>query len=245
MILKPDDELWTYLGIGDGNHCPLYSRCNFRQTGGWCVEDNFEHINLRKRQAHELSDEEMARLNYNLGFSSHCKVVQLLESLAYNFLKKGKVNCIPVPTNLAMLAAEPNSIEVRLVPLQVTHGGLWQSGKTWIIHLNSNDSPSRRRFTLFHEVFHIMAHQKTTPVFSSTQSDGGMFNEWMADHFAAYVLAPPFLIDKEWQSSKDILKMIKRFDVNFGVMLVMLKRSGLVAMCTMAMLLALGIHIYC
>jgi Zn-dependent peptidase ImmA (M78 family) len=126
-----------------------------------------------------------------------------------------------------MLADEENGVEVRLVPLNAYHGGLWRSQGKWIVQLNANDTPARRRFTLFHEVFHIRAHLKTTPVFSKIGCKAGSFNENLADYFAACVLAPPQWVEKEWAKFKDIARMAAHFEVPYVVMFVMLKRVGL------------------
>lgn len=241
MTLDSEDELWTYVGTGDGMHCPVYSDCNFRKSGGWCVDDNLEYIECIRGQAERLSDKVLVTGDYDLRFSSQCKIVKLLECLAQSFLQKGGISCVPIPTSLAMLAAEPDSIEVRLVPLKAAHGGLWWLEGKWIVQLNSNDKPTRRRFTLFHEIFHILAHRKTTPVFSRVGYEGGCFNEWMADHFASCVLAPPYLVEKEWPKFKDILQMRRYFDVPFGVMISILKRVGLAVLLVTALtLLAIG-----
>ena len=170
---KLEDELWAYVGTGDGMHCPLYSDCNFRKSGGWCVDDNLEFIEYLRGQAELLGDKILDRGDYDLRFSSQCKMFKLVECLAQSYLQKGGISCVPVPTSLAMLADESDSIEVRLVPLKTAHGGLWQLDGKWIVQLNSNDKPTRRRFTLFHEVFHILAHLKTTPVFSKVGCEGG------------------------------------------------------------------------
>jgi Zn-dependent peptidase ImmA (M78 family) len=227
MTLNSEDELWACVGTGDGMHCSLYSDCNFRKSGGWCVDDNLKYIENLRGQAEQLSDKILATGNYDLRLSSQCQIIKLLECLAQSFLQKGGISCVPVPTSLAMLADEPDSIEVRLVPLTTAHGGLWRLERKWIVQLNSNDKPTRRRFTLFHEIFHILAHRKTTPVFSRLGYEGAAFNEWMADYFAACVLAPPHLVEKEWPKFKDILQMRRHFDVPFGIIIFMLKRVGL------------------
>ena len=227
---KLDEELWAYIGTGDGMHCPLYSDCDFRNKGGWCVDDNMKFASYRCEELARVCDKVFTPGEYDfIRFDGHCKMFKLVECLAQNYLQKEGISCPPVPTSLAMLAYGLDSIEVRLVPLKVNHGGLWRLGGKWIVQLNSNDNPTRRRYTLFHEVFHILAHLKTTPVFSKVGCGGGFFNESLADYFATCVLAPPYLVKKEWAKFKDIAQMAAHFDVPYIVMLVMLKRVGLIA----------------
>ncbi|MBM3142850.1 MAG: ImmA/IrrE family metallo-endopeptidase [Chloroflexi bacterium] len=219
---RSEDKLWAYVGAGDGMYCPLRTDCDFRKSGGWCADDNLEFVSIRYSLLVTPGDYEFIR------FSGHCKMFKLVECLAQSYLQIGGISCPPVSTSLAMLADELDSIEVRLVPLKMNHGGLWRLEGKWVVQLNSNDNPTRRRYTLFHEVFHILAHLRTTPVFSKVGCEGGSFNESLADYFAACVLAPPHWVKKEWTKFKDIAQMAAHFDVPYVVMFVMLKRMGLI-----------------
>ena len=50
-----------------------------------------------------------------------------------------------------------------------------------------------KRFTLFHEAFHILTHCNTTPTFSRIGVTQGSFNELLADVFAVFIMMP-----REW-----------------------------------------------
>ena len=226
-----EDELWAYVGAGDGTHCPLYSDCDFRKSDDWCAVSNPEFISYCYEEFERVHDKAFAPGDYDfIRFNAHCKMFKLVECLAQSYLQKGGISCPPVPTNLAMLADVENGVEVRLVPLNAYHGGLWRSQGKWIVQLNANDTSARRRFTLFHEVFHIRAHLKTTPVFSKIGRKTGSFNESLADYFAACVLSPPHWVKKEWAKFKDIAQMAAHFDVPYIVMFVTLKRIGLIVL---------------
>jgi len=81
-----------------------------------------------------------------------------------------------------------------------------------VVQLNSKDSPARQRFTLFHEIFHILAHNKATPVFKKVGCGReGSFNEMLADHFSAACLLPDALVKDAWPKVKDLNKMAELF----------------------------------
>jgi len=180
-----ESELWSYVSTGDGAHCPIYSHCQVRQRSGWCPSDNIECFNQL------LDIDQFNPSNYAaIGDVTPCRIFQLVEMLAENFLRKGKVHCPPVSTQLVSLVDEQHPIEVRLVPLTVHHGAIWRLNDTWVVQLNANDTPATRRFTLFHEAFHILAHRRAVPVFNRRGLKAGPFNEMLAEYFATCILLP-------------------------------------------------------
>jgi hypothetical protein len=231
-----EDEFWACVGAGDGVHCPLRTdcdtcslrtECDADTEDGWCLDRNLDFVIHRYERLAQKCDQEFVPPGCDFVFRHPCKLFRLIEFAAERYLHRTGVSYPPVPTNLAMLADEENGVEIRLVPLNAYHGVLWRSQGKWIVQLNANDTSARKRFTLFHEVFHIRAHLKTTPVFSKIGCKTGSFNESLADYFAACVLAPPYWVRKEWAKFKDIAKMAAHFKVPYFVMFVMLKRVGL------------------
>ncbi len=223
-------ELWSCVGAGDGVCCPLYSDCGFRKRGGWCLSEQYEYLNLcYSRLARLEHDGTLSPADCNcINVGPTCQTLRLVEFPAENFIRRGGILCPPVPASLAMLADKPNNIEVRTVPLKFYRGGLWRLDGKWVVQLSSNEDPAARRFFLFHEIFHILAHHKTTPVFSRVDSEGKFFNEGLADHFALSVLAPPRWVKREWAKFKDISRMAAYFDVPYIVMFIALRLLSLV-----------------
>ena len=193
-------KLRCYISSGDGLRCPLCSRCQVRQGEGWCPSDRVEHL------------DQLANIDYHCIVIS-CRIFKLVEMLAQKYLKKGKVHCPPVPTELVSLADEQNPIEVRSVPLTAFHGAIWCLKDSWVIQVNKNDPPATTRFTLFHEAFHILAHRRATPVFRKRGLESGCFNELLAEQFAACILIPAKWVRKEWVKVNDLSKVAKIFDV--------------------------------
>jgi len=218
-IPKWESDLWTLVTSGDGIHCPLISRCQIRQRGGWCLSDHAEHLEQLLDTNHFDPGTYYFTVDYKPG-----TIFKLVEKLAQGFLRKGGVHCPPVPTNVAFLADKQHRIEVRLVPLTKLRGAIWRLKDGWIIQLNQNDAPAVARFTLFHETFHILAHCRATPVFKKRGSDIGSFNELLAEYFASCVLMPAEWVKEKWAQVKDLDRMAEIFDVTEIHMRVRLKQ---------------------
>jgi len=223
-IPKWEDELWSYVSSGDGVFCPMYSYCQRRLSGGWCRSDNLDYI------ARLLDDRRFDANKYgSVGSGGECgRVFQLVERQAQKYLKIARVQCPPVPIKLIALADERRSIEVRLVPLKSCHGAIWGLRGRWVIQLNVNDTPARRRFALFHEGFHIIAHRKGTPVFKKSEYGAGSFNELLADYFAGAMLLPREWVKEKWAEVGDVDRMAKIFDVPKALMWIRLREIGLI-----------------
>jgi len=141
----------------------------------------------------------------------------------------GNIHSPPVPEVLVALCDKRRTIEVREVPLKVYHGAIWRLKDRWVVHLNADESTSRKRFSLFHEGFHILAHCKTTPVFRSRVAlQLGSFNELLGDYFAACTLMPREWVKEKWAEVKDLDRMAEFFDVTEIAMGLRLRQLGLI-----------------
>ena len=133
--------------------------------------------------------------------------------------KAWQITEIPVSTDLINLADTQNKIEVRLVPMRVTHGALWRIDNEWVIHINENLPLPMRRVTLFHEAFHILARANSVSVINAEgHYYKGRFNEILADMFAMHVLIPENRLWEEWQKTRDIQVMSDTFKVPQNLM---------------------------
>ena len=222
-IPRWEAELWSYVSSSDGAHCPLCGSCRVRHRGGWCPSDRIEQVD-------ELVDARYSNLSdYNcIKCVISCRIFNLVEMLAQKYLRKRKVYRPPVPAELVSLADQQHPIEIRLVPLMACHGAIWRLRDRWIIQLNENDKPTTRRFTLFHEVFHILAHRKATPVFRKGELEAGHFNELLAEQFAACILMPSKWVREKWVEENDLSKTAETFGVPKSVACVRLKLLDLI-----------------
>ena len=233
-IPKWETELWSYISNSDGTHCPLYDSCQLRLRGCPCFDDNGPLI----RRFHEVkrcypkdyygiltNDADFVNLSdqWTLG-----KIFRLVEKLAQKYLKKGGVSSPPVPAELVSLADEDSAIEIHLVPLEVCRGAIWRLKDKWVIQLKADDTPDARRFTLFHEAFHILAHCQATPVFNGPGREEAYFNELLADYFAGCVLMPRAWVLERWAKVNNIGRMARIFGVKESQMWMCLRQLHLV-----------------
>jgi hypothetical protein len=157
------------------------------------------------------------------------RIFELVRRLAVNYQMEAGIERPPVPTDLITCAGDGLPIEVRHVPLKAHHGSIWRLSDCWIVQLNTNDTPARQRFTLYHEIFHILAHCKATPVFKKAKYGlQGSFNELLADHFAAIILMPEKCVREKWIEVKDISQMAAIFDVPKPIVWATLKHLSLI-----------------
>jgi len=219
---KWESELWSYVGSGDGSHCPVYDHCQRRLRGGWCADDNREHISrlLYKKRVSPSSYDFLEHV-------TPCRIFQLVEMLAQKYLKKGGVHYPPVPNGLISLADEQHPVETHPLPLKVYHGATWFLKDKWILQVKVDDTSAAKRFTLFHEVFHILVHCRTTPMFRARGVKEGFFNELLAEHFANCVLLPGEWVKEKWAEVKDLDKMAEIFGVSKLAICMRLKHLGL------------------
>jgi len=236
-IPKWESELWSYMSSGDGVNCPVYDDCKTRQHGGWCFGDS-KGILSRFYGTYAISgsSSDDSELDFFRSLFEHHfpqkwtpgRIFQLIETLAKKYIKQAKLNQPPVVTELIKQLDISPGIEIRPLPLKAYHGAVWQLEDGWIIHLNNEDKPARQRVTLFHEVFHILAYYKATPVFRKRGAKEGLFNEMLADYFAGCILMPKEWVKEKWTEVNDLKQMAEIFQVTEVAMWIRLKTMGLV-----------------
>jgi hypothetical protein len=155
-----------------------------------------------------------------------CWVLEAVESLASDYLTRAEVHSPPVPSELINFFDESRNIEVRLVPLKALHGAVWLLGEEWVIQLNGRDPQSVRRYSMFHEAFHI-AYRIAYPAFNKTELRITSFNEVLADHFATCFLMPREWVEEHWPKVQDVRVMARKFDVPLKQMKKRLKQLNL------------------
>jgi hypothetical protein len=212
-----ESELWSFINIGNGTNCPLYKSCQHPKNNENCLSRDEEYADAM----HKFLDNDSLILppSYRkLPKTPACiatsRIFELVRKLAQSYTEKIGSKEIPVPVDIINRVCSDQSVEVRLVPLKSAHGAVWRLKDSWVIHLNSKDTSARRRFTLYHELFHILTHCNATPVFKKAPSQKeGAFNELLADHFSAVMIMSEEIMEKKWAEVKDIKKMAAIFDV--------------------------------
>jgi len=225
-IPKWEAELWTYVSSGDGEHCPLRTRCQTEQACAWCPDENRERLNQFLDEPEiNLHSCEFIKTSEGRGRS---RLFQLVELVSQRYLEMGRVCSPPVPTALIGLIDQRGITEIRTVPLKAYHGAIWHPKEGWIIQVKADDTSAMKRFTMFHEAFHILAHCGGTPVFRKRGAIQGSFNEMLADYFAACILMPRQWVREKWAEVKDLDRMAEIFDAPKPAMCIRLRAMGLV-----------------
>lgn len=162
-------------------------------------------------------------------FETGCLKRGRIFELATRLAQKYRTDNVGIPVPNDLVSVDPNNvpIEVRQVSLKANHGAVWFMGDCWLIHLNNRDPIPRIRFTLYHEIFHILAHCNSTPVFKKRLEEEVNFNEVIADHFAANILLPAEKVNEYWNKIGDVNRMAEIFLVPRPVMYVALGNYGL------------------
>lgn len=102
------------------------------------------------------------------------------------------------PIDIELLQSLPR-IQLTTEPdLPVSGSALWTGG-AWLITLNADEPETRRRYSAFHELKHIIDHPLVDTIY---RGDGRITAEQQrertADYFSACVLMPKRLVKRYW-----------------------------------------------
>ena len=120
---------------------------------------------------------------------------------ATRVLEERRVSTLPVPVediaqhhSLVLYESMEDEISGMLIPLKEP-----KLGKDWVILVNKDHSKTRQRFTLAHELGHLVLHGYTTPhadrgyklrYRNASSATGSVLEEVEANQFAAELLMP-------------------------------------------------------
>jgi len=218
---KWESELWSYLSKGDGINCPLCDDCDTKQKCGWCIDDH-KGVMSRLYRGNPLdTDFDTERIDNFSEIVGHAllgswmpgPIFQLVERLANKYIEQTNITQPPVPAQIIDKFDIDCPVEIRPVSLKAYQGAVWYTDDRWVVHLNSQEPLGSQRTTLFHEIFHIIAHTKSTPVFRKRGVREGFFNELLADYFAGCILAPQKWVAEKWAETNDLKRMAEIFQV--------------------------------
>ena len=159
---KWQSEFWQLTGSGSGKRCPVGTDCDLYKVAHRCPYTVRGPI-LRAIEL-ERSDPSLLPA-LSVSPANQCKMFILLDKLADFFLMRNHISTVPVPLELAYHADKNKPTDIQYLPLKALHGTLWDPDDKWLIQINSNDPVSVQRYTVFHEVFHILSHQYSSAVF--------------------------------------------------------------------------------
>jgi len=121
-------------------------------------------------------------------------------------------------------------IRVDYVPARRVAGAARWDGSQWVILVNRDDTWGRQRFTMSHELKHIIDHPKAGVLygnrrFGSTHTQA----ERAADYFAACLLMPKVWVKRAYyeQGLMDPRALARHFQVSAAAMRVRLDQLGM------------------
>ena len=127
-----------------------------------------------------------------LQFSEALRVAELQ---ANRLLDAMGVSNWPVPSEVASDLPRVR-IEYRDLP---TSGLSFWDGQAWVICLNASEAKTRQRFTLLHEIKHVIDHGRTGQLYAGNSGrTADEQAEHAADFFAGCVLMPKRLLKRAW-----------------------------------------------
>lgn len=224
LLLDWEVRFWNMIAKSNGNECPVYRHCFARVRNGWCPNEDKYKINM------VIDNNKFNKNEYNfIKSGQYGQVLQDVEKLARDFLIEGSVFEPPVPSYIIKNAGTRKPIRIRSLPLRGIHGALWNEKDEWVIHLKRDDPLNQRRYTLFHEMFHIMGHKTMEMAHvDKAVTKRGVFIEVLADHFATSVLLPAQWVTEKWKSLQDLESVAHIFGVPKQVAFIRLRRLALI-----------------
>ncbi len=142
-----------------------------------------------------------------------------VQSDAEEVLKMFKIYEPPVPTAIITKVFKTATIDVNSFFEDEVLGFVYPNSGNWHILINENLPLGAQRFTVFHELYHML---KSEPGFCR-QTPEGELRESKANVFAANILMPARWFRKEWEKSFDVEIMARKFFVSPSAVRVRLK----------------------
>lgn len=154
------------------------------------------------------------------------EALSITERQALRLLELTGVTTAPVPERVV---GELPRVQV-LRSGRIGHSGAsaWEQGR-WRVVLNANDSRLRQRFSLFHELKHIIDHPFARQLYGGIdEHERDDWIELVCDYFAGCVLMPRPWLKSAWTGGNQRLSTLARqFDVSQAAMHTRLHQTGL------------------
>ena len=130
------------------------------------------------------------------------------------------------PVRESVIAMLPHMQIERVKPSQAQAAAQWSNGR-WLILVNASMSVGRQRFSVAHELKHILDHPFVTILYPRNQCSE--IAEQACDYFAACLLMPRRWIRKAWaEGTRDATALSRRFGVTPQAVKIRLLQVGLI-----------------
>ena len=153
---------------------------------------------------------------------SAAKAMRVAEAQADRLLRLCGVTEPPVGE--AVIAGLPHLQIERVTPAKAQAAAQWSHGR-WLILINGADTKRRQRFSLAHELKHILDHPFVTILYRGRPE----LAEQVCDYFAACLLMPRRWLRQAWaEGVRDQHVLSRRFGVTPQAVKVRLLQVGLI-----------------
>jgi Zn-dependent peptidase ImmA (M78 family) len=163
--------------------------------------------------------------NRPLRFAEACRLAELQAS---RLLALAGITDGPVPDSVI---TELPRITVRRAGNLISSGASAWSRGLWQIRLNAGEPLTRQRFTLAHELKHVLDASHEDVIYSHLPAGPARERhiEAVCDHFAASLLMPRAWVKQRWyRGTQDVTALAWIFNVSQQAMLIRLQALGLV-----------------
>lgn len=154
---------------------------------------------------------------------------QVLERQATRLLKLAGIAGPPVPVE-EIVASLPR-VEVRRHPSLPSSGRAQWTGTRWVILVDSSEARVRQRYSIGHELGHVIMHSLATTVLPETDKHSTETRlEQACEYFAACLLMPRLWIKRAYydESIQDVPALARLFNVSWVAMRLRQEQLGLV-----------------
>lgn len=163
--------------------------------------------------------------NRPLRFTEACRVAELQ---ATRLLALAGTTDGPVADGI--ITDLPRITVRRVGSLNSSGASTWSKG-SWHIRINAGEPLTRQRFTLAHELKHVLDASHEDAIYGHLPSGLARDRhiEAVCDHFAASLLMPRVWVKKYWyRGTQDLMALAWIFEVSQQAMLIRLQALGLV-----------------
>lgn len=153
---------------------------------------------------------------------------RLAELQAIKLLAALGVAAPPVPEQMLARLPQVEIMRIAPLPVSVSGGAKWVKG-LWLIVVNAAEPPVRQRFSLAHEIKHVLDGKHASKLYPAigTMSSHER-TEQVCDVFAANLLMPKTWVRKAYANGpQDLRSLAKAFGVSMSAMNIRLQTLGL------------------
>lgn len=155
------------------------------------------------------------------------EALHIAERQASKLVNLAGITVPPLPEGV--VATLPRTRVERHSPLPVSGYTRWVGGR-WQVVLNGAEPLVRQRFSLLHELKHIIDHDAIRTAYALVDDDPRAWVERLCDYFAACALMPKTWVKAAYCSQRvqDLPTLARRFGVSQMAMRVRLLQLGLI-----------------